>query len=700
MNPPLPTNWRSPSRSSTRSSATSPAMPTRSVARAPRRPRDGADLVVFPELFIAGYPPEDLVLKPAFQAACRAAVEELARETATAVRRCWSARPGSRTASSTTPIALLDGGAHRGAALQGRSAELRRVRREARVRARADAGAGQFPRRADRRSDLRGHLGRRSRSSASPRPAAKSCWCRTARPIGAARPTQRLNVAVARVAEAGLPLVYVNQVGGQDELVFDGASFVLNADRSLAVQLPAFREAVAITHWERERRRLALRRRARWRRSRRATQADYAACVLGLRDYVDKNGFPGRRARPVRRHRLRRCARRMAVDALGAERVRCVMLPYRFTSQESLDDAAAVAKALGVQLRHRADRERGRRASKQALAPLFAGPPRDVTEENLQARARGTHPDGDLQQVRPDGGDDRQQVGNVGRLRHALRRHERRLQSDQGSLQDRGLSAVAPAQRLEAGGRARARRARSSRRTSSPRPPTAELRENQTDQDSLPPYDVLDAILERLVEREEPIAAIVAAGFDRDTVVRVERMLNLAEYKRRQAAPGVKVTLQNFGRDRRYPIINRFRDPGDAAAGARPRAGRRAGAAQERSVRFLKLSQRVSAPDRRSGRPCAPCAASAVDGSASALVRLGGGARLPAAARGCGGALAGPRAGRSLIGRPWASRGGCDSALARSSVTTMSPRSTVVSSARSERIGPALAGACGSCRPG
>ena len=188
---------------------------------------------------------------------------------------------------------------------------------------------------------------------------------------------------------------------------------------------------------------------ARSRRSRRAIEADYCACMLGLRDYVNKNGFKGV-VLGLSGGINSALVAAMAVDALGAERVRCVMLPYRFTSQESLERCRAVAQGARRPLRHGADRKRGRGSREVAGAAVRGHDARRHRGEPAGARARH-HPDGDLQQVRPDGGDHRQQVGNVGRLRHALRRHERRLQPDQGSLQDRGLPAGAPAQRLEAG---------------------------------------------------------------------------------------------------------------------------------------------------------------------------------------------------------------------------------------------------------
>jgi len=250
----------------------------------------------------------------------------------------------------------------------------------------------------------------------------------------------------------------------------------------------------------------------------------------------------------------------LAVDALGPERVHCVMLPYRFTAQASLDDAARVAQALGVQY-NVVPIEKAVQGLEATLAPLFAGKARDVTEENFQARARGTIlmaiSNKFSVMVVTTGNKSEMSVGyatlygdmnggynpikdlyktEVYRLAR-LRNHWKPL----GAL---GPDGAVIADRIIT------------------RAPTAELRENQTDQDTLPPYDVLDAILERLIEREEPIAKIVEDGFDLAVVLKVARMLDLAEYKRRQAAPGVKVTLKNFGRDRRYPIVNRFRDPG------------------------------------------------------------------------------------------------------------------------------------------
>ena len=292
-----------------------------------------------------------------------------------------------------------------------------------------------------------------TRSSASSKPGARFCWSGNASPYERGKLAIRQNVAVARVVESGLPLIYLNMVGGQDELAFDGGSFALNADRSLGAQLPAFRPMVARTVWERGE--------GGWR------------CVEGPREVVEEGGrsglcglchgperlrrqqpLSGRRARPVRRRRFRPCAPRWRSTRWGPTRVQAVMLPYRFTSNELLADAAACAKALGVRYDIVPIAEPVEGVEHALARPVRGQAARHHRREHPEPGAR-PDPDGGLQQDRRDGGDDRQQVGNVGRLRHALRRHERRLQPDQGPLQDGGLSPGAPAQPLEA------RRARS-----------------------------------------------------------------------------------------------------------------------------------------------------------------------------------------------------------------------------------------------
>jgi NAD+ synthase len=517
----------------------------------------GADLVVLPELFISGYPPEDLVLKPAFQAACREAVEQLARETAGRGPALVVGTPWLDEGSLYNAAALLDGG------------------RIAALRYKVDLpNYGVFDeKRVFVPGPMPGPVNFRGVRLGLPicediwGPEPVECIAETGgelllvlngSPYRHGVADQRLNVILPRIKEQGLPLIYANQVGGQDELVFDGASLGLNADCSLAFQLASYKEDVVTMQWRRDG--------EAWRcdsgpkiAAIEGDVADYTACVLGLRDYVNKNGFPGVVLGLSGGIDSALCAV-MAVDALGAERVRCVMMPYRFTAQESLDDAAACAKALGVryEILPIAAAVEG---FEQVLKPAFTGLPRDVAEENLQARTRGTT---------------LMAISNKFNLMVVTTGNKSEMSVGYATLygdMNGGFNPIKDLYKTEVFRLARLRNVWKPEGAMGPdgrvipeniitRPPTAELRENQRDEDSLPPYAVLDPILERLVEREEPISAIVAAGFDRDTVMRVERMLNVAEYKRRQAAPGVKVTLKNFGRDRRYPITNRFRDPG------------------------------------------------------------------------------------------------------------------------------------------
>jgi NAD+ synthase len=520
----------------------------------------GADLVLLPELFICGYPPEDLVLKPALQAACRTAVETLARDTADGGPAMAIGTPWVEDGKLYNAVALLDGG------------------RVAALRFKVDLpNYGVFDeKRVFAPGRLPGPMNIRGVRIGVPicediwGPGPVECISETGgeillvpngSPYRRGVIDERLNVAVARVKEAGLPLVYANQVGGQDELVFEGASFVLNPDLGFAAQLPAFREDVATISF--------VRTAAGWRAEagsiapiETGDEADYAACVLGLRDYVDKNRFPGVVIGLSGGVDSALCAA-MAVDALSAERVRCVMMPYRFTSPESLADAAAIAKALGIHY-DTVPIAPAVEGLETALAPLTTGLPRDVTEENLQARARGII---------------LMAISNKFGLMVVTTGNKSEMSAGYATLygdMNGGFNPIKDLYKTEVYRLARLRNAWRPPGALGPagrvipenvliRAPSAELRENQTDQDSLPPYDQLDAVLERLVEREEAISTIVEAGFDRDMVMRVERMLYLAEYKRRQAAPGVKVTLKNFGRDRRYPIVNRFRDPGVAS---------------------------------------------------------------------------------------------------------------------------------------
>jgi NAD+ synthase len=544
---------------------------------------DSADIVAFSELFIAGYPPEDLVLRPAFQAACRAAIETLARDTA----------DGGPAMLIGTPW-VDDGKLHNAYALLS-SGRIEAMRFKVNL-----PNYGVFDeKRVFTPGPVPGPVGFRGVRLGLPicedtwtdwgdyenvvetlvETGAELLVVPNGSPYWRDKAEVRLNVEVARVIEAGLPLLYINQVGGQDELVFDGASFALNADRSIAFQLPTFREACVTTHWSRTE--------DGWRcapgpmgAAEDFDQADYNACMLGLRDYVDKNRFRGVVLGLSGGVDSALCAA-LAVDALGAERVRCVMLPYRYTSQDSLDDAAAIARALGVHY-DIISIESAVRGLEAALADVFAGTPSGVTEENLQSRARGTI----LMAISNKFGLMVVTTGNKSEMSVGYATLYGDMNGGFNPIKDLYKTEVFRLARLR--NRWKPDDALGPRGPVIPenvltRAPTAELRENQTDQDTLPPYELLDQILERLVEREESLAALVAAGFDREMVMKVQRMLGLAEYKRRQAAPGVKVTLKNFGRDRRYPIVNWFRDSvGEppASAAVKTAAKAKAGAAE------------------------------------------------------------------------------------------------------------------------
>jgi NAD+ synthase len=523
---------------------------------------DGADLVMLSELFIAGYPPEDLVLKPAFQSACRAAVEELARETNDGGPAVLVGTPWVDDGKLYNACALLD---------EGRIAAIRfkvnlpnyGVFDEKRVFARGPV-SGPLTIRGVRvgvpiceDTWLEESSEYENVVECLAETGAEILVVPNGSPYTREKADMRLSVSVARVTESGLPLVYLNQVGGQDELFFDGGSFALNGDLSVAAQLPAFEESITTLRWKKGA--------GGWRcngpvtASLEADRADYAACVLGLRDYVGKNGFPGVLLGISGGIDSALCAA-IAVDALGAERVRGVMLPFRFTAQVSLDDAAKLANHLGFRYEV-LPIAKAVHGFEEILSDVFKGLARDITEENLQARTRGTllmaisNKTGAM--VVTTGNKSEMSVGyatlygdmngGFNPIKDIYKTEVFRLSSLRNSWKPNG--ALGPAGEVIPP-------------NIITRPPTAELRENQTDQDSLPPYEVLDAILERLVEREEPLATIIAAGFDREVVARIDRLLNIAEYKRRQAAPGVKVTRRNFGRDRRYPIVNRFRDDG------------------------------------------------------------------------------------------------------------------------------------------
>ena len=517
----------------------------------------GADLVLFTELFIAGYPPEDLVLKPAFVAACERAVAELAADTADGGPGVVVGTPLRRPSGLHNSVVVLDDG------------------RQIAERYKLDLpNYGEFDEKRVFQTgpDMPGPVNFRGVRLGLP--ICEDVWgdlgvCETLAESGAelllvpngspyhrGKVDVRQQVVVRQAIESGLPILYANQLGGQDELVFDGASFAINADRSLAFQMPQFEAAVALSAWKREG--------EGWRCVEgplavvpETEEADYRACMLGLRDYVDKNGFRDVVLGLSGGIDSAICAA-LAVDALGAARVRCVMMPYRYTSPESLKDAQDCADALGVRYDIVPIFEPVE-GFFSALAPLFQGEVEGVTAENLQSRARGTI----LMAISNRFGSMVVTTGNKSEMSVGYAT----LYGDMNG----GFNPIKDLYKMQVYALSRWRNENVPQGALGPggvviprniidKAPSAELRPDQTDQDSLPPYPVLDDILECLVEGEMGVDDIVARGHDRGTVHRVEHLLYIAEYKRRQAAPGVKITKKNFGRDRRYPITNRFRD--------------------------------------------------------------------------------------------------------------------------------------------
>ena len=517
-----------------------------------------ADLILFTELYIVGYPPEDLVLKPALQDDAREALEKFAKDTADGGPAVLMGTPWVDEGKLYNACLLLDGGKVAGHTYKHDLPNYG-VFDEKRVFA-----VGPMP----------GPFNIRGVRVGVPicediwTPDVVECLTETGgeillvpngSPFEAGKEDVRLNLIAARVTEAGLPLIYLNQVGGQDELVFDGASLVANADRSIAWALPSWQEKLVVTEWTRSPKGWVCA------PGERAPQDEqslsvYHAMMLGLRDYVNKNRFPGV-VLGLSGGIDSALSAAVAVDALGKDRVRCVMMPSRYTSQESLDDAEACAKLLGVPYES-ISIEGVVEGFGQALTETFAGKRADTTEENIQSRARGVI----LMAISNKFGPMVLTTGNKSEMSVGYATLYGDMCGGYNVLKDiyktdvfklaRWRNQDVPTGALGPKGRVIPERIIT-------KPPSAELRENQKDEDSLPPYDILDGILECLVEREMTFEAVCGKGYHPATVKRIEHLLYVSEYKRRQAPPGVKISARNFGRDRRYPITNAFRDARD-----------------------------------------------------------------------------------------------------------------------------------------
>lgn len=520
-----------------------------------RKQATGADLILFPELQLIGYPPEDLVLKPALAERAEAELARLAAATADGGPAMLVGTIRRSEGKLYNAMVLLEGG----------TIVAERLKREL-------PNYGTFD---EKRLFASGPLPDpiAFRGVRIGVPICEDVWwpdvCAHLKGQGAEflltpnGSPYEINkddlrstiVAAARVRETGLPMAYLNRVGGQDELVFDGASFVLNADGSIAHQMADWEEEVRLTRW--------VRAPSGW-----VCEAGviaplepfpsdaYHAMMVGLRDYVNTNRFPGVVLGLSGGIDSALCAA-IAADALGPERVWSVMLPSRFTGQESLSDAAECAAMIGCRL-DTIPIAPAVSAFDAMLSDSFADAQVDITEENIQSRIRGVT----LMALSNKFGPMLMTTGNKSEMSVGYAT----IYGDMAG----GYNPIKDAYKMTVFALSRWRNAHKPRLGLGPdgpvmpeniitKPPSAELRPDQKDSDSLPDYPELDPILLGLVEEELSVDEVAARGFDRDTVARIERLLCLAEYKRRQAPPGVKLGKRNFGRDRRYPITNAFR---------------------------------------------------------------------------------------------------------------------------------------------
>ncbi|HET19411.1 MAG TPA: NAD+ synthase [Chromatiales bacterium] len=534
-----------------------------------------ADLIFFPELALSGYPPEDLVKRGDFMAACEAAVQHLLRELPHGIGAVVGLPETEGGKRYNSAIVLRDGAIvarYRKQRLPnyGVFDELRYFTPGTEACVLAPLPLGGVGRSSpDEALAESGSLAPGLRSAPSglqsltfglticedlwhPEPLAQARAAGAqvllglnASPYQHDKPGQRERTLRARVTETGLPIVYVNLVGGQDELVFDGGSMVMDASGQVIHRLPMFEEALGCIEVDGDGAIRAVD--GLQAESLDETAAVYRALVLAIRDYAHKNGFKGALL-GLSGGIDSALTLALAVDALGADQVEAVMMPSRYTADISQTDAHAEALALGVAY-HVVPIEPSFAAFQQMLAPVLHGRPSGTTDENLQARSRGVI----LMGISNATGKLLLTTGNKSEMAVGYATLYGDMAGGFAPLKDVPKMLVF--------------RLATYRNTLSPvipervitRPPSAELRPDQKDEDSLPPYPVLDAILEAYIERMEGIPEIVARGFDEATVRRVIRMVDLAEYKRRQAPPGVKITSRAFGRERRYPITNRFR---------------------------------------------------------------------------------------------------------------------------------------------
>ncbi|NDV02368.1 NAD+ synthase [Pseudoroseicyclus tamaricis] len=516
----------------------------------------GADFVVLPEMFLTGYQPQDLVMKPAFAHDAMAAVEALARECADGPMLGIGAPYVAETGLLYNAYAVLKAGQVHYRKLKTELPNYnvfdeKRVFASGPLSGPFDAGPlriglpicedAWFP-------DV---------AEAMAESGADILVVPNGSPYRRDKFGVRMHHMVARVVETGLPLVYLNQVAGQDDQVFDGGSFVLNRKGALALQMPVFEEMISHVDfhegpegWVAEEGEKAV--------HPGTLEQDYRAMVLSLGDYMRKCGFKTALL-GLSGGVDSALTAAIAADALGPENLRAVMLPSEYTSGHSLEDAKLAAERLGCRYDFVPITE-GRDAITNTLAPLFEGREPDVTEENIQSRLRGLL----LMALSNKFGEMLLTTGNKSEVAVGYATIYGDMNGGYNPLKDLYKTRVFEVCRW--------RNAHHRPWMKAPagevipvriidKPPSAELRADQKDEDSLPPYDVLDGILEMLVDREASVADCVAAGFDREVVKRIEHLIYISEYKRFQSAPGTRLSNRAFWLDRRYPIANRWRDP-------------------------------------------------------------------------------------------------------------------------------------------
>jgi NAD+ synthase len=517
-----------------------------------------ADMLALPEMFITGYQTQDLVLKPAFHRAAMDVIEALARDCADGPA-IGIGGPYAQNGRLYNAYYVLQGGQIRARVLK-QHLPNEDVFDEHRL---FEPGPPQGPYSIGPMrigSPICEDAWHADVAETLAETGAELLLVPNGSPYASGKMEIRQNLMVARVIETELPLVYLNMVGGQDDQVFDGGSFVLNPGGALAVQLPLFDEAVVhvdFTHTAQG-----------WMAAQggrapvpAALELDYRAMVQGLRDYMAKAGFrtailglSGGIDSAI--------VAVIAADAIGADNLRCVMLPSEYTSQASLDDARGVVDALGCAY-DTVPISGPRAAVTAALSPLFEGHSPDLTEENIQSRLRGLL----LMAMSNKFGNMLLTTGNKSEVAVGYATIYGDMAGGYNPIKDMYKTRVFEACRW---------RNENHRDwmmgppgTVIPpsiidKPPSAELRPDQKDADSLPPYDVLDGILKMLVDDDASVADCVAAGYDRDTVKRIEHLIYISEYKRFQSAPGTRLSLRAFWLDRRYPIVNRWRDDSGA----------------------------------------------------------------------------------------------------------------------------------------